>query len=115
MTLDVGLSMSSIFFKLQITNDQQKLEEKYYKIEHKDGTSIDWEMAEMITDPLFNFSMAEVDDAKGFVSLFKTPVIIQAHRTALAVAHRNFISLYNLQKNKWVKHVYFPADVKWFY
>lgn len=103
--VDIALTTKTLFFKFEtLENGKQNI----WKIDHKDSRVLNWEMADQITHPEFRFDHIHHYEVSELIALYRDLAIGQSsNNTYTVVAHSCYLSLFNMIKNKWVKHVKF--------
>lgn len=98
------MSVTTLYFRLHSEDKQEHI----MKIEHKGSRVLSWDMADEIEDKEFNLAKVNYVNSKEYVKLYKDLVVGSSeYNTYTVVAHQQSLSLYNMVKNKWAKHVTF--------
>ncbi|CDW71088.1 wd-40 repeat protein [Stylonychia lemnae] len=101
---DIGMSIGGFYFKLDDGTFQ------YFK--HQGRSNISYSMSQPTTDEEIDFDNIHLKIINQYVKLYTSFKVISKNETFVIVAHGKFLSLYNIEQQKWVNHLYFKnADI----
>jgi hypothetical protein len=101
--LDIAMSISSFYFKT--------VEGNYYGFEHKNKSSITFNLANPISREDLDFDNIPVKLVQNIVSLYTGVHLVKIGKAMVVITHGKFVSLFDLIEWKWINHIEFEDDI----